>query len=384
MIETDSMNFITAMALTTGVIVLVGGAYGFHLVFSGKRLRKAQRLIDAAMESSPALLTIVFDEHDRVAEFKVQNPVSQEYFRQTFIGKKKQELSFLPMKLLNHANAADSAMEQESAPLQMPEGNTLSIRWEVQDCKNDKGRTEFKIARGYDLTAELLQTQKKLKLLSVTSSEKEERERWRIAEDLHDRIGEVLMISSRLIEELKKKSPSLEFSRGLEELDKTIKKFKRGTGSLISELVPPVLYNVGFAAAVEALAADFKRQHQISIRLETAWQDCPLNQEIAIFFYKAVREFIMNAVNHGGADEILITLTRNDDTLAVTVQDNGSGFEAETSPLIPGPDGGFGLFNVKNRAEYYGGDMAIGKSADLGGGKITVWVSRANALRIAK
>jgi len=379
-IETESMQFITAMALTTGVIILVVGMLAFHLVFSGKRLRKAQRLIDAAIESSPALLTIVFDEHDRVAEFKVQNSASQEYFRKSFIGKKKQELSFLPMELLNSAGAAgDSAMEHDrgkaTALLKMPEGNTLSIKWEMQDCKNDAGRTEFKIARGYDLTAELLQTQKKLKMLSVTSSEKEERERRRIAEDLHDRIGEVLMTSSRLLDELKKKSPSTEFSRGLEELDETIKKFKRGTRSVISDLVPPVLYNVGFAAAVDSLAVDFKQRHQISIRLEDAWQDYPLNQEIAIFLYKAVREFIMNARKHGGADEILIALTRRDDTLAVTVQDNGSGFESETNPLTPSADAGFGLFNVKNRAEYYGGDMAIGKSTDLGGGKITVWVT---------
>jgi signal transduction histidine kinase len=151
---------------------------------------------------------------------------------------------------------------------------------------------------------------------------------------------------------------------------------------VIAELVPPGLVNVGFVAAIDGLAGEFERRYQISIRLENAWPDCRLNHEVATFLYKAVREFLMNAMKHGGADEILISLSRTEAALAVTVQDNGSGFEAFGLPLTPGTDSGFGLFNVKNRAEYYGGDMAIGQSTDLGGGKITVWVAPAKALKV--
>jgi signal transduction histidine kinase len=356
------MDFIIAIAFTTGIIMLVVGMFGFQLVVSAKRLRKAQRLAAAAIESTPAFMTIVFDEHDCVIDLKIQNPTAEAHFRPAFINKKKQELSFMPQEWQNPGTDSRPAQKngKATAPLTMPDGNTLYLKWEMQDFSNDGGKTDLRIARGYDTTAELLQTQRKLKRLSAASSEKDEQERKRIAEDLHDRIGEVLVTSRRLLETLKKKSPSPEFSRGLEELDEAIKKFKRGTRSVISELVPPALYNAGFAAAVDSLVVDFQRQHQIAIRLEDAWQDFSLNQEIAIFLYKAVREFIMNAMRHGGADEILISLTRTDETLAVTVQDNGSGFESETNPLTPGADAGFGLFNVKNRSEYYGGDIAIG------------------------
>jgi len=377
-IETESMNFVIAIAFTTGMIMLIVGMFGFHLVVSGKRLRKAQRLADAALEFTPALMTIVFDARDRVVDLKVRNPAFERHFRETFIGKKKEELSFLPMAVRNpNGSEAGATAGQETnetrAPLKMPDGNVIYLEWEMQDSTDN---TDFRIAWGFDITTELLHTQRKLRVLSAISSEAEERERKRIAEDLHDRIGEILITSSRLLDELKKRSPSTELSGRLEALDETIKKFTRGTRSLISDLVPPVLYSVGFAAAVESLALDFKRQHNIAIRVEDALQDYPINQELAIFLYKAVREFIRNAMKHGGADEILISLSRTDHTVAVTVQDNGSGFASASNPLAPNSEAGFGLFNVKNRAEYYNGDVAIAGSTDLGGGKITVWVSQ--------
>lgn len=381
MIETDSMNFVIAIAFTTGIISLVVIVYAWQLVTSGKKLHKAQRFADAAIEFTPAFMTIVFDEHDRVTVIKARNPAVETHFRAAFAGKKKQELSFLPPALRNPTSPDTDSSAPENgkptAPLKMPAGDILYIAWEMQDFKNNDGKTDFRFARGYDMTAELLQTQQKLKVLSAASSEVEERERKRIAEDLHDRIGEILISSSRLINKLKKKSPSPEIDAGLDELDRTIDQFTRGTRSLIFDLVPPVLYDVGLAAAVESLAANFKKQHNISIRVEDALQDFLINPEIAMFLYKAVREFIMNAMKHGGADEMLVSLTCTDHTLAVTVQDNGSGFAPGANSSTLNTDAGFGLFNLKNRAEYYGGGMAIAGSADLGGGQIAVWVLQA-------
>ena len=381
MIETDSTKFIIAIAFTAAMIMLVVGMYGFHLVLSGKRLRKVQRLAAAAIEFTPAFITIVLDEHDRMADLKIQDPAHEEYFRKAFSGKKKQELSFLPEELRIPSGAGKDLLpvqknEKATSPLKMPDGGVLYIKWEMQNFLNDAGRIEFRIARGYDMTTELLQTQRKLKALSATSSVVEERERKRIAEDLHDRIGEIMITSSRLLRELKKKSPSTELSQGLEELGRTIDTFTQKTRSLIFDLIPPVLYSLGFSAAVTAMAVDFKKQHKITIRVEDALPDFQINQEIAIFLYKAVREFILNAIKHGGADEILVTIARTNHTIKVTVQDNGSGFAPASNQLALSTEAGFGLFNVKNRAEYYQGGIDISDSADLGGGQIMVWVSQ--------
>lgn len=143
---------------------------------------------------------------------------------------------------------------------------------------------------------------------------------------------------------------------------------------MIFDLIPPVLYNVGLSAAVESLAADFKKQHNLSIRIEDSWGDFQVNQEIAMFLYKAVWEFIMNARVHGGADEILVSLNRTEHTLEVLVEDNGSGFVSGPNTKTLSAESGFGLFNVENRAEYYRGGTDISDSDELGGARMKVWV----------
>lgn len=344
-------------------------------------IRKARRLAEAAIESTPAVMTIVFDEQDRVAELKMRDPAVEAHFRSEFIGKTNQSLSFLPAELRDHAGLdaqlpRDHEIRRTTAPLRMPDGLVLYLEWEMQNFTNEAGKTELRIARGYDVTTELLQTQKKLKVLSATSSEAEERERKRIAEDLHDRIGEILIASSRLIDGLKKKSSSPDMIQGLDELSGIVSRFTQGTRSLIFDLVPQVLYDLGLAAALQSLGENFKRQFNISIRVEDKLQDFQLNPEIAVFLYKAVRECILNAMKHGGADEMLVSLTRTDQVIEATVQDNGSGFASETEELTLREDAGFGLFNLKTRAEYYQGGVEMAESADLGGGKIRVWVQQ--------
>ncbi len=380
MLEKESTEFIIAIAFTTLMIALVVSALAVHLVVSSKRLRKVHELAAAAIKFTPAFMTIVFDEHDRVADLKTQDPESELHFRKAWSGKKKEALSFLPGDLFQRA-AGDSKPaaehDQLTTPLKMPDDGILYIRWEMQNFTNSAGKTEFRLARGYNRTEELLQTQSMLKKLSAASSEREERERKRIADNLHDRLGEVVVTSKRLLAELKKKSSSLEFRQGLEELEGAIKEFSRGTHSLIYDLIPPVLYNVGLAAAIQAHADQFGKQNKLSIRVEDGLGDFHLNQDVAFFLYKAVLEFVRNAVKHGGADEIAVALSRTEQTIAVTVEDNGAGFVAEIATPVPSLDSGFGLFNIKNRAEYYGGDLVTENSSALGGGKVTVWVAHA-------
>jgi signal transduction histidine kinase len=219
----------------------------------------------------------------------------------------------------------------------------------------------------------LQQTQEKLKALAATLAETEERERKRIAEDLHDRVGEILAASSRRLDELMQQSPAPEFRSELGALRQKLDELKKGAGNLIFALIPSVLYDIGFVEAVEDTAADFSKQHRIAIDVENHLQHHPANQEIATFLLKAIREFMRNAVNHGRASKILVTLKNGDHTVEVIVEDDGPGFTAGPNDLMLKKDSGFGLFNIKTRAEYYQGGIRIAASSTLGGARISVW-----------
>ena len=220
----------------------------------------------------------------------------------------------------------------------------------------------------------LRQQQEKLKALAATLAETEERERKRIAEDLHDRVGEILAASSRNLDELMKQSPAPEFNRELAALRQKLEELKKGAGNLIFDLIPPVLYDIGFVEAIEDLAADFSKRFRLAVTVENNLQDQEVHPEVAIFLHKAIREFTMNAIHHGGADKILIALTPRGQTIEIIVEDNGSGFAA-ASPhdLMLKKDSGFGLFNIKTRAEFYKGGIRMAASPALGGAWISVW-----------
>lgn len=171
-----------------------------------------------------------------------------------------------------------------------------------------------------------------------------------------------------------KQNLSEEFRRELGALREKLDELKKGTGNLIFALIPSVLYDIGFVEAVEDSVTDFSRQYRVAIRVKNNLQNPPPNQEIATFLLKAIREFMRNAINHGGADKIHITLDNGNNTIKIIVADNGAGFRASANELLLKEGSGFGLFNIKTRAEYYKGGIEMAASPELGGARIAVWM----------
>ncbi len=215
----------------------------------------------------------------------------------------------------------------------------------------------------------------KLKALTVRLSSAEEQERRRIAEDLHDRIGETLVVSSRSIEELKHKLASDEANRHLDELSQAIQKFMKGTRSLIFDLIPPALYDFGLDVAVESFAANCRDQYPITIQVETDGQGSGLAPNVAAFLYKAVRELVINAAKHSHGDAATIRLNGANQSYTVVVVDNGVGFDSAQDEAGKTDLGGFGLFNIQVQAEYYGGYLEVDSSRQSGG-RVTICVPK--------
>jgi len=220
----------------------------------------------------------------------------------------------------------------------------------------------------------LNRTQKKLRALTARLSSAEESERRRIAEELHDQIGETLIVTSSSIEALKIKLASEEVGQELNQLEQTIQKFLTGTRSLIFDLIPPALYDIGLKAAVEVFVTQSKKQYQIDLRVIDDGNDKLLATDIAAFLYKATRELVLNVVKHSKADQATIMLKRNGNQYIVVVEDNGIGFDQDRLAHSNIDTNSFGLFNIQIQAEYYGGYMKIGPPPPPTGGRVTISV----------
>jgi two-component system, NarL family, sensor histidine kinase UhpB len=185
----------------------------------------------------------------------------------------------------------------------------------------------------------------------------EEHERMRIARELHDDTAQslaALLIRLRLlrvIEEPAARDAALEeFRRALGEALERIRRFARG-------LRPPALDDLGLVPALESHARSLAESVGIPIRV-TAGSPLPLLlPEVELALYRIVQEAISNAVRHAAPDEISVRIGGGEGEVAVTVTDDGAGFDVEQ--VTEGEERGLGLFGMKERAAYFGGAVTI-------------------------
>lgn len=205
---------------------------------------------------------------------------------------------------------------------------------------------------------QLLTYYKKLQALAEHAALAEEEQRRKIAEELHDRIGQTLALSRIKLTNLQNQDLSQQTHRSLEELENLIQDILKDIRSLTIELSPPALYDLGPEAAIETLAKHYEKQHKIRIEFNDDGAAKPLEDKIALFIYKAARELLVNALKHARASRIWIYLQQVEDKFRVEIKDDGIGFNPENLHPEKG-NSGFGLFNIKDRLNFYNGKMLI-------------------------
>jgi PAS domain S-box-containing protein len=203
--------------------------------------------------------------------------------------------------------------------------------------------------------------------LSSELSRTEEHERRRIATDLHDTIGQMLALSKIKLGALREAAPPGSFADDLDEVRAQIDQSIQYTRSLTFELSPPALYELGLEAAVEGLAAQIRRQHGISVNVKKdGWTGKELSDEMRILLFKTVRELLINVVKHADARTATVSIHGDAAHIRITVEDDGTGFDAAKTDLPPGKPSGFGLFSIRERLKYLGGQCGVDSAPGRG------------------
>jgi PAS domain S-box-containing protein len=212
----------------------------------------------------------------------------------------------------------------------------------------------------------LLEYQQQLRSLASELSLTEARERKRIAADLHDRIGQALALTRINLGTLKAGMHSEKKIASIEETIDLIEVTIKEVRTLIFELSSPLLYEVGLKAAVEQLVEQIQDQHGIPITLGDDGQQKPLSIDGSVVLFQAVRELLLNVVKHASARHVAVSMSRRNDAVEVEVEDDGVGFDVAARAFKPGPQGGYGLFSVRERLEYLGGSVTVESSPGRG------------------
>lgn len=209
----------------------------------------------------------------------------------------------------------------------------------------------------------LLQHQEQLRGLAVELSLAQDKERRRIASELHDEIGQNLALAKMKLTDCCGESrlpPAA--AKSLKELELLLERTIQEVRSLTFQVSPPLLYEVGLEAAVDWLAEQFQSKHKLQVTVESDLPELPLHEEQSATLYHVVRELLVNVVKHAGASRARIALAHEGERLEVRVIDDGRGLQAGEGRS--GEVAGFGLFNVRQRVQHLGGDLVFSPGTD--------------------
>ena len=212
---------------------------------------------------------------------------------------------------------------------------------------------------------QLVAHQDQLRRLAAELTAAESRERRRIAEDLHDQIGQILFLAKvKLRSLLKIQHPDVaEAARDIGEL---IGWALRDVRTLIVDISPPILYELGLVEALRDFAEKLQAEHDIRTVVIDDGRPIQLSPDLLDLVFRAVRELSINVLKHAGASNLTISLYEENDRLTVEVKDDGIGFSPTAAFSPRDEESGFGLFSLKERLTSIGGRLKVDSRSDRG------------------
>jgi PAS domain S-box-containing protein len=204
--------------------------------------------------------------------------------------------------------------------------------------------------------------QNNLRALTERLIATEENERLRISKYVHDTIVQNLSLCrirlggierTLLNSGYQKDADNTHNIRAL--MDETIDQCR----SVISDLTPPLLYEVGLVAALEELADKLESHSEAPIEIIDEGLPDAIDHSLRSLLFQSARELVMNAIKHAGDCSIRIHLGGGDGTVYVRVEDDGRGFDPEAIESRLDHGRSFGLFNIRERIDGLGGQLDV-------------------------
>ncbi|GGD72430.1 hypothetical protein GCM10011514_40680 [Emticicia aquatilis] len=189
--------------------------------------------------------------------------------------------------------------------------------------------------------------------------EAEERERIRIARDLHDGIGQTLAAARMTLGNFmsQKKIESPEMHNSLDLLEDSIKEIRE----ISHNMMPSSLTKFGLSSALKQFTNKINAAGKLEIELQIVGFKERFDEKIELMLYRIVQEIISNIIKHAEAKKVNIELVRHDDELILIIEDDGCGFDTANTE-----NHGIGLKNIATRVEYLNGNVNFDSSIGRG------------------
>ncbi|NEX21318.1 response regulator [Thiorhodococcus mannitoliphagus] len=218
---------------------------------------------------------------------------------------------------------------------------------------------------------ELRRANDRLRRLAMEVSLIEEREKRRLAGELHDSPMQKLNLAQMQIASAARCRDS-ESDRLLEVGQELMREALQELRTLQFELSPPVLYQGGLGAALGWFARYKTKRFGVELHYVESPTLPAIETDLAVVLFQSARELVYNLIKHSGASRGRIELGGDLESICVSVDDDGRGFAPVALDGLTSGEGGYGLFGVRERLSLWGGELDIETKAQ--GARVTIRV----------
>ncbi len=192
----------------------------------------------------------------------------------------------------------------------------------------------------------------------------QEKERERIARELHDDIGQRLALVAIDVQQLDGAFPETKeaIHARVHDLWKQITDISTDASRISHQLHSSKLQLLGLALAIRSLCADFSRQHQLAIHCTCTAVPEQMDDNISLSLFRVAQEALHNIVRHSHAKNAIVELSGQADEIHLHISDDGTGFDVDTA--LAGKS--LGLISMEERLRLVGGTLTVKSAPSFG------------------
>lgn len=252
-----------------------------------------------------------------------------------------------PFKEVRAVRSDGTIVDLESAMLPFVYNDKPAVLAIVRDITEDKA-----------IKKQLLQQQDQLRRLVGQLIRAEELQRRRIASELHDHIGQDLILAKMKIDQMsagQSVSPT-----SLQSISDQLETIVEQVQNLTFDMASPTLFAGGLMEALnDWLEEEVRAKYPMSLNFQCGRQLAGLPEDLQTFLYRAVKELVINVIKHAQAQCIEIAITDGNGSISVSVRDDGVGMGCGEKNQNKSKGGGYGLLNLRERIAYMGGAFEV-------------------------
>jgi two-component system sensor histidine kinase UhpB len=189
----------------------------------------------------------------------------------------------------------------------------------------------------------------------------QENERRRVAEDLHDLIGQnltALGIDLTALKQNLRESADAVTGGRIDAMRALVERTIDAIRGVMTDLRPPELEEFGLAPALRWYAAEFGQRTGLKASVSVSGGSRRLPRELELTLFRIAQEALTNAAKHSGGTSVQVGVTQDEERIRLSVEDDGAGF-ADPVGARSARRGGWGLPTMRERAEAHGGTLRI-------------------------